>query len=199
MALRLQFLTLVVQRARFARCRELPRFFSELHPEAGILFGTSWYDAHLWCETAMHGPDIDEAIRRWEAQGLAAKDAQGQWADLCLCAYQRGPLGPCPWLQVDLGQNAVWFAGTEPGRLVGGFDQVRDLEEALMRHEAAAEAAYAAMYDARHSKDDYEDARASLIQASETARFLHRVEDCARLETHLAHVQAVYEHQMKGF
>lgn len=199
MALRLQFFTLVIRRDRLARCEDRPAFFDELHRDGGILFETDWYDTHLWGETAMNGPDIDEAIHAWEERGLTVKDAEGNWVDLCLCASQRGPLGPCPWLQYDQAQNAVWLEDAEPGPVVGGTTQSRDLEEAMAHHEAAAEAAYTAMYESARPKDDFEDAWLALARAMDVAHFLHKTDDIDRLQARLDHFRGVYDYHIRGF
>jgi hypothetical protein len=199
MALRLQFLTLVIPRDRLRQCEELPFFLEAMEPQGGIFFETSWYDAHLWCDTAMSGPDIDDQIEAWESRGLRVKDELGRWADLCLCASQRGPLGQCPWLSFDAAQNAVWLSGADPGPLVGGMDQVESTSADLIRWEQAGEASYAVMYESRRPKDDYEDACLALARAADAARFLHRADDLKRLEARLSHIRSVYDHQMRGF
>lgn len=200
MAIRLQFLSLIVPRAKFIRCRGLPPFFQQLRPEAGFFIETNWYDAHLWCETGMDGYCVDEMIDQWQEWGLVPKDASGQWQDLCLCASARGPLGSsCPWLRFDSEKNAVWLDGAEPGDVVGGSEQRGEIESALARHEAAGELAYVAMSEARRPKDDYQIACTQLALALDAARFLNHSEDSDRLLSRLAHIKAVYDHQMRGF
>jgi hypothetical protein len=53
MSIRLQFLSVVVRRSVFAGCRNLPEAFHQLPSAGGFFFDTDWFDAHLWCETAM--------------------------------------------------------------------------------------------------------------------------------------------------
>ncbi len=199
MALRLQFFTLVIPRDRLKACQDLPPYLASMHPDGGFFFGTSWYDAHLWCDTAMNGLDIDDQIEAWEARGLRVKDELGQWADLCLCASQRGPMGVCPWLHFDASKNAVWLEGADPGPVMGGLDHAEALQSDLLRFERDGEASYAAMYESRRPKDDYEDACLALSRAVDVARFLHRMEDAERLNARLTHIQSVYDHQMRGF
>ncbi|MGH7126668.1 MAG: hypothetical protein ACREFI_19980 [Stellaceae bacterium] len=69
----------------------------------------------------------------------------------------------------------------------------------LARLEAAAEAAYEAMYDARahQAKDCRDDALGNLRRAIEIAERLGLAEDAARLRQRLAHVSAVYDHQFR--
>ena len=94
MALRLQFITVIVKRADLARCRNLPLFMSTLNSSDGILLETSWY--HRYCAvrkigdrspgTAQSGGESEEGRRpaplgrvpatqawvRGEGRGLAA-------------------------------------------------------------------------------------------------------------------------------
>lgn len=198
MALRLQFLTVVVPRARFAQCRDLPEWMGHLGT-GGFFFDTAWYDGHLWCETAMDGQAAEDILQAWEARGLRRHDAGGTWADLCLAASHRGPLGPCPWLAHDAESNAVWLVGTEPGPVVGGLAQQHALETSLTEEERRGEASYSRMYEARRPKDDFEDATLALGQALTAAQFLHRVEDARRLEARLDHMRAVYAAQFRSW
>ena len=66
--------------------------------------------------------------------------------------------------------------------------------------ELAAEASYAAMYDAHPSdvKDHYETARLNLFRAIESAHRAGSDDEAARLATRLEHIQQVYNHQFRG-
>ena len=67
-------------------------------------------------------------------------------------------------------------------------------------HERRAEAAYAAMYEARPwaVKDLYDEARAEFGRAIEAARAAGRESDALRLERRLGDVEAVYASQFRG-
>ena len=206
MAIKLQFDTVIVPRLHFERCRDLPPFLNELHPDGGIVFEIDWYDRHLWCETAMSLPE--DIIQAWEARGLesglpppgpnGSRDMPWKWKHLCLAASRRGPYGQCDWLEFDPVDNCVWLKGTEKGPVIGGREQyeremkqLEDLREKAERH-------YTAMYDARHPRDDYEDASAALSQAIRVASFLHRPDLEEEIAQRLAHIAAVYNSQFRG-
>ena len=199
MALRLQFLTVIVPRSAFARCRDLPDWLQALPPSGGFFLDTAWFDAHLWCETAMDGEMAEWLIARWEDAGLSPKDGGGRWKDLCLADSVHGPHGPCPWLSYDPGSLSVWLSGTEPGEIIGGTEQ-RQAREAQMRaDEAEGEAAYTRMYDARRPKEAYEDARGVFSRALDAARFLGRPDEAERLQARLAQIYQVYDSQFRGW
>jgi hypothetical protein len=68
-------------------------------------------------------------------------------------------------------------------------------------HEALAEAAYAAMYDAtaRHAaKACYEDACRHFARAIAAAGEAGSPDDAARLQLRLDHVRTIYDHQFRG-
>lgn len=196
MALRLQFLSLVVPRAAFARCRGLPSYFLELRPSGGILFETTWYDTHLWCETFMDG--AEEAVATWEARGLRAAGTEGTWMDLCLATAQQGPLGPCPWLSYHPDTQSLSLSGSVPGPVIGGIDHLRSLQVKLAQAEAAGEAAYDRMYGGRRPKDEYEEASLALSQAADLAAFLHQPGEVGRIQARLEHMRSVYQSQFRG-
>lgn len=201
MALRLQFLTLVIPRLRIANLADPPIAESALHPEGGILFDTAWYDAHLFADTAMNDGDMDALLDAWHECGLRAPETgvggRFLFRDYCLATSRNGPLGDCPWLAWDAETRSVWLAGTEPGAVVGGHEELEARQAALADWEARAEAAYAAMYDSRYPRDDYEDACLFLARAQEEAEFLHRTETVDRLKAREAHIMAVYNHQFR--
>jgi hypothetical protein len=199
MALRLQFLSVVVRRSAFASCRELSAWFHELSPAGGFFFDTDWFDAHLWCETAMDGQAAEDIMQAWEARGLIRHSRDGLWQDLCLAASHQGPLGPCRWLDYAPDSNSLWLAGTDPGPVIGGHAHLESLERELALAESSGEAAYDLMYDARRPKDAYEDACQALGHAQSVARFLNRLEDGQRLAARLEHIRGVYSAQFRGW
>jgi hypothetical protein len=198
MAVRLQFLSVVVRRSVFAGCRNLPEEFHQLPSAGGFFFDTTWFDAHLWCETAMDGQAAEDILRIWEGRGLRRQTEPGGASDLCLAASGRGPLVPCPWLAYSPELNSVWLAGSEAGEAIGGHAHQFALEQELAQAESRGEAAYDRMYDARHPKEAYEDACQALGQAQSVAQFLNRQEDAARLGDRLAHIRSVYQAQFRG-
>jgi hypothetical protein len=66
-------------------------------------------------------------------------------------------------------------------------------------HERRAEAAYAAMYDARRPKDDYEDAMSALGDAIKAAEAAQSSPDAKRLKQRRDHIREVYKRQFRGF
>lgn len=69
----------------------------------------------------------------------------------------------------------------------------------MKRCEALAEKAYSDMYDAapHNVKDCYEDARRGFAEAIRIARLLERMEDVARLDARIRHLDAVYNSQFR--
>jgi len=199
MAIRLQFLTVVVRRSAFIGCRDLPDWFHQLPATGGFFFDTEWFDAHLWCETAMDGLVAEDILRNWEERGLQRHSGDGIWEDLCLAASGKGPLGPCPWLEYSPDSNSVRLAGTEPSEIIGGHAHLLSLETELAQSESAGEAAYHLMYDAHRPKDAYEDACQALGHAQSVAQFLNRLAEVERIRARIAHIRAVYQTQFRGW
>ena len=200
MALRLQYITVVVRRSDLSRCQRLPAFLQALNPAGGILFETCWYDPFLWCETAMNAGDADGIVSAWEQRGLThheARTARAAFLDICVAASGKGPLGVCDWLEFDAGENAVCLRGAERGPVIGGCAQFKAQSVRLDELELAAERAYGAMYESSHPKDDYDDARAALSKAIDIARFLHQEETGRHLTERLEHITAVYDSQFR--
>lgn len=198
MAIRLQFLTVVVRRSAFRGCRDLPDWFHLLPAAGGFFCDTDWFDNRLWCETAMDGEAAEEILQAWEKRGLQRHSWDGFWQDTCLAASGQGPLGPCPWLTYSPASNSVWLAGTEPGEIIGGQAHLHRLERELAQAEASGEAAYDLMHDARRPKDACEDTCQALGQAESVARYLNRLDEVERLEARIAHIRAVYQSQFRG-
>lgn len=198
MALRLQFLTVVVRRSAFPICRDLPEWFHRLPAEGGFFWDTDWFDSHLWCETAMDKKSAEDILRIWEDRGLIRHSEDGYWQDLCLAASGRGPLGACPWLEYAPGTNSVWLYGTEPGEIIGGHAHQLALEREMAKAEISGEAAYDFMYDVRQPKDTFEDACQDLGHALSVARFLNRLDDVKRLSARIEHIRDVYNAQFRG-
>lgn len=117
MAVRLQFISIIVPRATLATCRDLPAYFSELEPKGAVLFETHWYDEHLYCETVMSGSDAESLIQAWRDRGL--RDDQ-----VCAIASHHDP--GLDWLEFDAHDNCVWLRGTERGEVFGGFAGISD-------------------------------------------------------------------------
>ena len=70
--------------------------------------------------------------------------------------------------------------------------------EEIARLEAAGEAAYEAMYDARRPKDCYEDAALCFRQAIELAEKAGLEAEARRLRDRMDHIRNVYTHQFRG-
>ena len=200
MAIRLEFINIIVPRATLARATELPAWMATLNPDGGNLFETCWYDSHLFREGAMNQWDSGDIVEQWRERGLTPLDrrAEGEhWKDLCVVLSGRGPTLPCDWLDYDVERNCVWLRGTSPDEVVGGTGQAQEYRARLEVCEALAEAAYTAMYDSRTPKDEFEDACEAFAEAAELARFLHRCEDAERFTARRAHVEAVYRSQFR--
>ncbi len=205
MAIKLQFDTVIVPRAHFARCKDLPAFLNEPRPDGGIVFEINWYDRYLWCETAMS--DSLDIVAEWEGRGLASgmpprtdnrtERARWAWKDLCVAASGSGPYGGGDWLEFDLADNCVWLKGTEKEPVIGGREQFQQEDKKLAALCDKAERHYTAMYDASYPKDDYEDACAALAQAGRAAAFLHRPDLAEELAQREAHISAVYNSQFR--
>jgi hypothetical protein len=69
----------------------------------------------------------------------------------------------------------------------------------LDRQIGIAEAAYDRMYEATRPKDDYDDARVALRRAIDEAERLGLGDEAARLRARVAHIEAVYDSQFRGF
>ena len=69
----------------------------------------------------------------------------------------------------------------------------------IAQHEALAEAAYDAMYDAQphNVKDHYDDAALNFQRAIDMATALGLTGDAERLTKRRDHVEAVYNHQFR--
>lgn len=114
MSVQIQFVSLVVPRARIAAVPGLAQRMAAAFPNA-------WQDEHLWV-TASMGPVGD--IAAWlEREGLVLRehrpDGSRVWRDVCVVDYYNGPTLPCAWLQHDPQRKIAWLAGTAPGPLAG--------------------------------------------------------------------------------
>ncbi len=200
MAIRLEYISVIVRRTTLARLPDLPAWMADLNPDGGICLAVCWYDAHLFREGAMNWSDAGDLIEAWRERGLTptAHGPEGEcWQDLCVALSGRGPTLPCEWLEYDAGNNSVWLRGAPPAALVGGTVHAQELQARLEICEALAEAAYTAMYDSHTPKDEFEDSCQGFAEASALARFLHRTADAERLATRRAHVEAVYRSQFR--
>jgi hypothetical protein len=76
----------------------------------------------------------------------------------------------------------------------------RRMRAKMTRFEEHAEAAYAAMYDARPpaTKDHYEDARAYLTKAIAMAKGANLTEDAARLMARRKQIIEIYNRQFRS-
>src|SRR5262249_21734408 len=159
-----------------------------LNRDGGIFLDTSWYDAHLWCETSMDDSGADGTLEHWRSLGIEVP-AKGEpaSADVCVAASLKGPLGPCPWLRYDAEEDCAWLAGTEQGLVIGGQEHVASQERLLEEWSAKGEQKYAAMYDSKSIRDDYEDAGYAFARAVEIAKFLHKTNRARELEARTAH------------
>lgn len=82
-----------------------------------------------------------------------------------------------------------WWKGPEP-----------PTRDDLARYEAAAEAAYDAMYEPKdryHAKELRDDALGDLLGAIDIANFLGLQAEAARLKKRYDHIYAVYDHQFR--
>ena len=197
-AIKLQYLTIVVRREALRRCKDIPPYLAMFNQDGGIFLDTTWYDDHLWCETVMNGFDVEEVIAELEDYGLQVPpDGEAVSDDVCLAESQWGPSAQCDWLAYDPSDNCVWLAGTEKGRVIGGWEQVAQQEQRLAELRSSAERHYTEMYESRYPKDDFEDACAALHQAKFVARFLHHDAIEVELEEKENHFRTVYNTQFR--
>jgi hypothetical protein len=68
----------------------------------------------------------------------------------------------------------------------------------VAKHVALAEEAYDRMYDARHPKDDHDDAQLHFGRAIEAAQRLGLDDQVQRLTARREHVASVYNSQFRG-
>ena len=73
------------------------------------------------------------------------------------------------------------------------------MPDELARLIEQGERAYAAMYDARRPKDDYEDACSAFARAIELARSLNLGGEADKLQQRLENIRGVYNAQFRGF
>ncbi len=109
MAIRIQFITVIVRLDRIAAA-------PGLEAELAHRFPNAWRDDHLWAFAAMVPPH--HIISVFEAAGLTLRDfssGERRWKDVCIVDYYNGPTNPCDWLSVDDHQKIAWLAGTAPG------------------------------------------------------------------------------------
>jgi hypothetical protein len=83
----------------------------------------------------------------------------------------------------------------EQGGMTTGDDDLR----AMAGHEALAEEAYEAMYDARSPAGCYADLKDHFVAAIGCARRAGRHDDVARLTARLDYCRQVYRKQFSGF
>lgn len=124
MAVRLQFINLVVPVATLERVFKSEGGFRGFLESQGLLLGELlWHDGRLCrAEGAMNWPDVDEMVERWEGhglQGLVGAAPHQWWKDFAICASGRGATFPCDWLRYDAADNCVYLSGTEKGEVVG--------------------------------------------------------------------------------
>ncbi len=125
MAVKVQFMSLVVPRARIAAVPGLAERLAKAFPNA-------WQDDHLWVTASMGS--VAEIGAWLERQGLTLREqlpGGGRvWRDVCAVDYYDGPTLPCAWLGYDPGGKVAWLAGTSPGQVVG---PVREHEAAPIK------------------------------------------------------------------
>jgi hypothetical protein len=120
MAVKVQFITIVVPIARINTSTEPGGFAGLLTREADSLGKRFWHDEQLYATAVMSPTDAQSVMEEWEAKGLVGRtstDDSRQWKDLCVVDYYQGPTLPCNWLEWDPGSHSVWMKGTEPGVL----------------------------------------------------------------------------------
>lgn len=123
MAIRLQFINLVIPIATLDRVLAEEGGFAGFMGSWGGMPEMVWHDAHLCrVDGAMNWPDVEGMLERWAVfglQGLVGTAPQQWWKDLAVCASGHGPTFPCDWLQYDAADNCVYLSGTARGEIVG--------------------------------------------------------------------------------
>ncbi len=87
--------------------------------------------------------------------------------------------------------RALWQPTAQPPLELAAHPEVA-------KHVALAEEAYDRMYEARHPKDDYDDAQLQFGRAIEAATRLGLADQVARLSARREHVTSVYNSQFRA-
>jgi hypothetical protein len=121
-AIRLEFISVVIPIENIERCKSIGGFQRFLESQTYFIGLTSWYDDYLYREGAMNSIDARNLVRSWETRGLrglAGDNESREWMDLCLVDYVIGPTRPCSWLEHDQENHCVYMAGKPKGDIVG--------------------------------------------------------------------------------
>ena len=124
MAIRLQFINLVVPVATLERVLASQGGFADFIRAQGSLLGEMvWHDRQL-CRVsgAMNWSDVDGMLSYWEElglQGLVGVAPHQWWKDMAVATSGHGATFPCDWLEYDAADNCVYLAGTEKGEING--------------------------------------------------------------------------------
>lgn len=164
MAIRLQFLNLIMRRSSVARCRELPWYCSDLNKRGGSILGMAWYDEHLCNSTSMSGFDTDAELDEWIKRGLDP-------CEFCVLSSRSEP--QCEWLDYDPAENCVWLKGTRRGLIIGGLLEQEKNEKRLASRVAAADDAWSRWVAGRRTAVD--SIAATIVRAARLALFMHEV------------------------
>lgn len=126
MAIRLEFISVVIPIENIERCLTVGGFRRYIESQAYFIGLTSWYDDYLYREGAMNSMDAKSLVQSWERRGLRGLIGDGvtrEWADLCVVDYFNGPTRPCSWLEHDRENHCVYMAGKPRGDIVGPWSR----------------------------------------------------------------------------
>lgn len=70
----------------------------------------------------MNSFDLIQSLEFMKSQGFKLYQTHKgvkHWQDICVASSIEGPTLPCKWLEYDREKGIVWYAGTEPGTVIG--------------------------------------------------------------------------------
>jgi hypothetical protein len=123
MAIKLEFINLIVPNATLEAVFAREGGFEFFKQSYGAMRDMVWYDDHICrADGAMNWPDLHDVVGWWEERGLVGlidSDAGKRWKDFCVAASFSGPTYPCDWLEFDAVSNAVSMRGRQKAPLAG--------------------------------------------------------------------------------
>jgi hypothetical protein len=122
MALMLECISVVIPISKLKKCRDFENVDDFLR-RVGEEPGSIWFDDYIIrFPGGMEQMAVMGELDYWKSQGLMiTRKYKGEmhWEDVCVADSFGGPTMPCRWLEHDPERGFVWFAGTEPGKVIG--------------------------------------------------------------------------------